>query len=305
VAAKLAALYYPHIAIENEGLLKNALFLWDQVELICPFEAFPYHPQDPDHRAAFDAIARPVRPSEREMRDAHEAILEVANSNLPDWFFPERVNKNFHYHLHPEKFLSDTWHELQRTKLAQPVYVDIEPPAPRSYIREIGERARQQAYETTQAFGLTMLSILADCCGGTQKQLVTDEIDSYAALDRYLKLIGGSGKLPWWSRERAHDRLVTMSVEMADVSGVSLPALVKIRDREAAQPRLRIMRHNYANKLDSYITRLGTEARSAGDVREIARLFQNEVAEDIGLLREECKPASNPVLPSMKEAANA
>lgn len=165
MAAKLSALYYPHIAIENEGLLKNALFLWDQVELICPFEAFPYPPHDPDQRTAFEAIARPLRPSDQEMRDAHEAILEVANSNLPDWFFPERVNKDFHYHLHPEKFLSETWHELQRTKLAQPVYAEIEPPAPPSYIREQGERARQRAYQTTQAFGLTMLSILADCCG--------------------------------------------------------------------------------------------------------------------------------------------
>lgn len=80
-----------------------------------------------------------------------------------------------------------------------------------------------------------------------------------------------------------------MSVEMADVSGVSLSALVRIRSREAAQPQLRVMRHNYVNKLDSYITRLSKEARSAGDVKEIARLFQEEVADDIALLRQELK----------------
>jgi hypothetical protein len=33
----------------------------------------------------------------------------------------------------------------------------------------------QQAFQTTQAFGLTTLSILADCCGGMQKQLVTEK----------------------------------------------------------------------------------------------------------------------------------
>ena len=296
MATKLAALYYPHIAIENEGLLKNALILWDLVELICPFEAFPYLPDDPDRRAAFETIARPLQPSEQEMSEAHEAILEVANSNLPDWFFPERVNKDFHYYLHPEKFLWKTWEELQRSKLAQPVYPEIEPPMPPSQIRAIGEQARQQAFQTTQAFGLTMLSILADCCGGTQKQLVTDEVDSYAALDRYLKLIGGAGKLPWWSRERAHDRLVTMSIELADVSGVSLSSLRKIRERESAEPRLRTMRHNYAAKIDSYITRLSKEARSAGDVREIGRTFQREVSDDIALLREELKDEGKKVI---------
>jgi hypothetical protein len=76
VPAKLTALYYPHIAIEDEGLLNNALFLWDQVELICPFDTFPYLPDDPERRAAFEAIARPLRPSGHEMAEAHEAILE-------------------------------------------------------------------------------------------------------------------------------------------------------------------------------------------------------------------------------------
>lgn len=294
MAAKLTALYYPHIAIENEGLLKNALLLWDKVELICPFDEFPFAPHDPEQRAAFETIARPLRPSAQEMREAHDAIIEVANSHLPDWFFPERVKKEFHYHLHPQKFLPDTWRELERTKLAQPVLIDYDAPALPS--REEVQRAEHAAYETTQAFGLTMLSILADICGGTQKQLVTDEIDSYAALDRYLKLIGGAKKLPWWSRERAHDRLVTLSVEMADVSGVSLPALARIRDREAAEPRLRLMRHNYVNKIDSYVERLSKEARSAGDVIEIGRAFQEEVADDIGLLRNELKEEGKKVL---------
>lgn len=296
MSAKLAALYYPHISIENEGLLKNALVLWDQVELICPFESFPFLPNDPEHRAAFEVIARPLKPSEQEMNEAHEAILEVANSSLPDWFFPQRVNKQFHYYLHPEKFLWKTWDELQQSKLVQPVYPEIEPPMPPSQIREIGEKARQQAFQTTQAFGLTMLSILADCCGGTQKQLVTDEVDSYAALDRYLKLIGGAGKLPWWSRERAHDRLVTISIDLADVSGVSVSSLRKIREREAQQPRLRIMRHNYVAKIDLYIARLSKEARSAGDVREIGRTFQKEVSDDIALLREELKDEGKKVI---------
>lgn len=154
MAAKLAALYYPHIAIESEGLLKNALILWDVVQLICPFDAFQYLPDDPDRRAAFEAIARPLQPSVAEMSEAHEAILEVANSNLPAWFFPDRVKKEFHYYLHPEKFLSKTWDELQRSRLAQPAYPEIEPPMKPRQIQRIGEEAREKAFQTTQAFGL-------------------------------------------------------------------------------------------------------------------------------------------------------
>jgi hypothetical protein len=296
VAAKLSALYYPHISIENEGLLKNALFLWDQIELICPFENLPYQPENPEQRAAFASIARPLRPSIEEMQAAHEAILEVANSSLPDWFFPTRVNPNLHYYLHPEKFLSKTWEELQRTKLVQRVFTAIDPPAPPSYISEILERQEREAYQTTEAFGLTMLSILADCCGGTTKQLVTDETDSYVALDRYLKLIGGSRPFRRWSRERAHERLVTLSIEIADVSGVSLRALTAMRERESVQPRLRTMRHSYAQKIDSYIKRLSSEARSARDVEEIERLFKKEVSDDIGLLRAELKDEGQKVL---------
>jgi hypothetical protein len=305
VSGKLVALYYPHISLENEGLLKNALFMWDQIELICPFKSFPYLPEDPERRAAFQTIARPLQPSEEEMGEAHDAIIEIANSDLPAWFFPARVKKEFHYYLHPEKFLWKTWEELQRSKLAQPAYPEIEPPMPPSQIQRIGEEARNKAFQTTQAFGLTMLSILADCCGGTQKQLVTDEVDSYVALDRYLKVLGGAGKLPWWSRERAHDRLVTMSIELADVSGVSLSSLSKVREREATQPRLRAMRHNYAAKIDTYIARLSKEARSAGDVKEIARTFQREVEDDLALLREELKDDAKKVIFSKEMGAAA
>src|SRR5436190_10469800 len=97
MVAKLTALYYPHIAIENEGLLKNALLLWDNVELICPFGDFPHVPDHPDQLKAFRTIARPLQPSDEEKQAAHDAIIEIANSNLPDWLFPDRVNKDLRY----------------------------------------------------------------------------------------------------------------------------------------------------------------------------------------------------------------
>jgi hypothetical protein len=301
--AKHTALYYPHIAIENEGLLKNALLLWDSVELICPFGQFPREPNGAVQRAAFVAIARPLQPSAEDRKDAHDALIELAESDLPEWFFPDQVNENLRYTIYPAKFMPETWEALQRTRLARPKIGDIDPPMPASAIRQIQEDAHREAFETTEAFGLTMLSVLADCCAGATKQLVTDETDSYVALDNYLKLIAGAKK-PLLKRS-PHDRLVTLSLSTADVSSVDLRALLKVRQKEDEQPNLRQMRHNYVAKLDAYIDRLRTEARNRGDIAEIERLFQEEVADDIALLKEELKDEAKKVIFSKEFAAAA
>lgn len=301
--SKHTALYYPHIAIENEGLLKNALLLWDNVELICPFGQFPREPNGSAQRDAFAVIARPLQPSEEDRKNAHDALIELADSDLPDWFFPEHVNENLRYTIYPGKFMPETWEALQQTKLARPKVGDIDPPMPFSTDRAIHEDAQPKAFETTEAFGLTMLSVLADCCAGATKQLVTDETDSYVALDNYLKLISGAKKSPL--KRSPHDRLVTLSLSVADLSGVDLGALVRVRQKEDEKPNLRQMRHNYVARLDTYIDRLSTQARNRGDIAEIERLFQEEVADDISLLKEELKDEANRVIFSKEMAAAA
>lgn len=303
MTAKLTALYYPHIAIDNEGLLKNALLLWDNVELICPFGDFPSLPMAHQQADAFKMIARPLQPSDEEKRAAHEAIIEIANSDLPDWFFPERVNKELRYLIYPEKLFPETWQALQETKLARPVMADVDPPIPRSMLRELYEQAERAAYETTHAFGLTILSIMADCCAGDTKQLVTDEVDSYVALDRYLKLVGGAK--PEKKRKTDYERLVTLSLNVLDVSDVNLAALVSVRDSEKKRPELRAMRHAYVRKLDGYIERLRKEARNARDVTEIERTFQQEIADDVKLLKDELKAEGKKVIFSKEFGAAA
>lgn len=303
MAAKLTALYYPHIIIENEGLLKNALLLWDCVELICPFGGFPQTHTEPDQHRAFREVARPLQPSDEEKRAAHEAIIEIANSNLPDWFFPERVRKEFRYTIYPEKLLPETWAALQDTKLARPVIGDLDPPTSRSYYMSIVEKAERAAYETTHAFGLTMLSIIADCCAGDTKQLVTDEVDSYVALDRYLKLVGGAK--PEKKRTADYERLVTLSLNVLDVSAVNLASLVALRESEGKRPELRAMRHAYVRKLDTYVERLRKEARSSRDVTEIERTFEQEIADDVQLLRDELKTEGKKVIFSKEFGAAA
>jgi hypothetical protein len=281
------ALYYPHISLENEALLKNALLLWDNVDIICPFDSFPRLPEAAELHDAFSLIARPLKPTPEQMQSAHEAIIAVANSNLPNWFFPENVPKDFRYSLHPEKFLPKTWNMLRDTRLAQSAISDIEPPMPREVIRKLAEKDRKRVFETTQAFGLTMLSILANCCAGTTKELITDEIDSYAAYDRYIKFKKHS--LPITRNASDHDRLTTISLSTLDLSKVPLSRLVRLREKEPTQPALRAMRHAYTEKLGSYVDRLRQEAKSTSDIAEIERLFKQEISDDIGMLREELK----------------
>jgi hypothetical protein len=44
------------------------------------------------------------------------------------------------------------------------------------------------------------------------------------------------------------------------------------------------MRHSYANKLETYVARLTSQARNKHDVGEIERNFVVDVADDIALL---------------------
>jgi hypothetical protein len=47
----LTALYYPHTTISH-GLVKNALFLWDRIEYIAPYDGFRPDYQDPELTSA-------------------------------------------------------------------------------------------------------------------------------------------------------------------------------------------------------------------------------------------------------------
>jgi len=303
MAAKLTALYYPHIAIENDSFLKNALLLWDNVDLICPFRKLPSR-QGGSAGAikAFQKLARPLDPSEEDKQNAHDAIMELANSELPDWFFPAHVEAGLRYHLFPGKLLDKTWRELRKSRLATPKIIDADPPLPRSAMQKLRQKAEQESYETTQAFGLTVMSILADCSAGSTRQLVTDEIDSYVALDRYLKLIGGVKADK--DAKADHDRLATISLRTLDLSRISINTLVRIRDEESKKPALREMRHAYVDKIDAYKERLA-QARKQSDIEEIDRLFEEEVADDIGLLKEELKDEAKQLIFSNEMIATA
>src|SRR5258706_8079981 len=73
-----SALYYPHTQIRDEGFLKNALLVWDEVHFISPTRHFEFDRHlDPGHREALELICRPLVPSDEEKRHVHNRILKL------------------------------------------------------------------------------------------------------------------------------------------------------------------------------------------------------------------------------------
>ena len=73
-----SALYYPHIAINDNNLIRNALLLWDKLEYITPFKDITTWNNDEDYNNALSIISEPHVPSDEEKESAHETILDFA-----------------------------------------------------------------------------------------------------------------------------------------------------------------------------------------------------------------------------------
>lgn len=263
----LTGLYYPNIAIENVGLMKRALLLYDRLEYISPFGKFPINWKDATYKTAADIITAPHIPSKIEKEAAHKIILELVASPLPDWFFAVPSDEYQQYQIYPQKFLPETWEALQELRA----------------IQEINGN-----YLMSASLGLSLMAILADSCAGSQRQLVTDKLDMYAALTKYItKLNGGDCSMD----NRECDRLVTISVKTLHTEPIPLEKLVELRTKEIndSTGHLRKLRHNYVNTINKYVEKIASEVRTANDQREIERQFEQAMADDLGGLFEELK----------------
>src|SRR4029077_15195082 len=154
-------LYFPHIHVRTERLMKSALFLWDQVEFITPYEnyrisyqKFGYNAED---RKKLEHAHRLIQvehvPSAQE-RD-HERIMALAKTpNLPEWFL-KNEGQDGGFVIHFEKLFHRTWEDVKRLGGAVIDRHDGDAILPRP-------------------FGRATMTILAQCCAGNDTQLVTD-----------------------------------------------------------------------------------------------------------------------------------
>lgn len=114
----LTALYYPNTTI-SPGLVKNALFLWDRIEYIAPWDGFMPDYQDRELGEAVHAFSTPLVPTEAEKQQVDKIVADLIESGLPDWFHVEKVPENLRYGIYPDKLLERTRESLRRRKLAQ------------------------------------------------------------------------------------------------------------------------------------------------------------------------------------------
>jgi len=264
------------------NLFKNALFLWDKIEYIAPDQGFQSWSGNAELDGAVRTYGERHIPSGEEKQQANEAILDLLRRPLPAWFYVKDIPARLRYTIYPKKFDPETWDRLTSEKLAQP----------------IGD-----GFQTSAPLGLTIMSILADCCAGSQKRLVTDEAASYSALDHYLATIGGAelGKF-----DKSSERLVTISLRIMNFQNVPLAKLVKLREKERSRrgAHLTVLRHGYLKKVEEYGEKL-VQAKTKRDAREIERVFEQEMRKDLDLLQDELKDEAKKVFFSAEMATAA
>jgi hypothetical protein len=271
-----SALYYPHTSIRNEKLVKTALLLWDRLEYIVPWPHFRSHHADIRVARAMELIGVPHFPDDDEKQEAHTRLKELVSRRLPPQFYFNRRRSKEYFEMYPEKLLPDSWQLLQKVRLS-------------------GKLPLNYDYALSEFGGLTVMSILADCCAGTTRSRVTDRGDAYAMVAGFL------GNEPEGSKIRkadAHEHLVPISLNAIDTSRMTIDALIKLREREEKESghTLRDLRHRYVDSLETYVSKLVNEKATKADAKEIQRNFADDMNADLKDLRAELGFASKEAL---------
>jgi hypothetical protein len=252
----LTALYYPHTAVRDPGLLKTALLLWDRLEFITPSPNYKLRSYDQNKEVdeALDLIGYGLYPRHYQQVQAHAAIEDLATSQLPkDFLWEESSLEDSHYLVYPQKFLPETWDVLKSANLAVP--------------SDLGE---YEDWSMKRNVGLAIMSILADACAGSEKRTVTDQIHSYHLLARSITQIHGG---EYGKSSDAATRLVTIALKIVDADQFTLSELIAFRKQEhgTEEHAVRRLRHNFMSAVDNYVERIsGCEGRQ-DDIQEIER----------------------------------
>jgi len=270
--AMYSALYYPHTVVGNSEVLRSALLLWDRLEFIVPWSDYDLKSKDNDSSVdeALELIGVAKSPSWSEQQEAHKLVEELVTSSLPNDFLLDDIPSDDEYLIYPQKFLPETWSILSDVKLAIP-----------------DSEGLYEDWVLSKNLGLSMMSILADVCAGTQKRTVTDKTHAYQLLNQSISHIHGGefGKSP-----DDVERLVTVTMDVVDPNQFSLKELIALRKREGKESgdSLKQLRHNYLDTIDVASKKMAA-CTSESDLEEILRVFREQMQIDIGNLRDALK----------------
>ena len=269
------AIYYPHTHLQSETLLKSSLLLWDRLEFLAPEPYF--NPQyGPEFKEAIELFGHYRHPTEQEKREVHALVEDFATGPLPEALFyrPQQQQHHAEYGIYAQKFLPETWqmlHDLQLSKLP----------------------AGNSRHRLVEATGLTMVSLLAECCAGTTRARITDRSDAYANI---VNLAAQRTPPPGQN----HDVAVFLTLGLVDAATVPLKALIEFRRKEAKSHGYdrRDLRHRYALQIEAYVDRVRTEGKKASDREEIQRQFEQDMKDDLAVFRDEFGAAKTMALTS-------
>ena len=291
----LKALYFPHTDVLNPVILKNALLLWDSLDTIVPRSGWTPRrvPKDRFLNEAVDLIVRPRVPTRPERHEAHQALEAMTKAGVVSSVIQQApaALRRHPYLIYPEKFLQQTWDMLEHAGMAN-------------------WDAAAADYGVPATAGYLMMSLLADACAGTQIQKVTDRVDAYTWLSEHHARALGSPHVTGLDASQVapeYDRLVALSLGVLDARAISMRRLVEYRKRETKRggADFSAMRRRYSKALQAHIRRVGSEARSATDVRELNRQFKEELRQDLSDLKSELNVANLKTLFSKEVAVSA
>lgn len=271
------ALYYPTTEIHDEDILKTALLMWDKLECIVPFKDDGYWGPD-ELREAHELIVEPIVPNTKQKTKAHELILELATSPVPERYLLSKDEAgDLAYRIYPQKLFYETFEVLRETRMAT---------------------LQDDRWYFEDAVGLTVMSILADVCAGSTKRTITDADVAHSAL---LRSISGIHQGVDCTGEAPEPKLVNIAIDIIDPSSLSLNTLLDFRRREGSTSEgrhIRRLRRKFSEKIDEYATKSVLMVSEGQSEEEISRQFEQDMRDDLADLKEALKMNRNDLFTS-------
>jgi hypothetical protein len=273
-----SALYYPHTEVKSSSLLKTSLLLWDKLQYIVPSPEYEPYYEEPLVKEAIGLIGEAHFPTAQEKEEAHSQIEALVKRQLPASFYLPDSATSPDYEIWPQKLLPKTWSILEEAKLS-------------------GAPLANYDYPLSMHTGLTVMSILADCCAGKTLRRVTDRAGAYATV---AGLLNPNPPKSEYDLQPDYSHLVRTSLKVVDASAISLSRLIEFRKSEEAEHghSIRQLRHRYVDKIESYLSILADLKRKSGDEDNIKRQFEIDMKDDLAGLRDALKFARNEVFTS-------
>lgn len=253
------ALYYPHSVINDRALMKSALLLWDEVEVISPNDNFIPEYADRELAEAAEIVVKHRPPTEDDRRTVEARIFELADKAPPEWLLYRKSAEYGDYDTY--RIYKDKLTELAIRHLADKGLVGFPASDP-------------QDFSTHTSLGLIIMGILAKERAGTLKEMVTDRFEQYAALGKYITFLS-DGR--WLGDKLVNLRtevgkvLITTSLKIIDPRGISFEKLVALRKDEGRHEGS--FRQSYAKAIRDYVGKVSA-ATTPEDIDTIVSSFE-------------------------------